>query len=1035
MSFTVYHSSAGSGKTYTLVKEYLKLLIEDPSAYRHILAITFTNKAANEMKERVLDALKELSAAGQVKDGSGKNRLLDQLEAETGIDRQMICRHAAIALEMILHHYSDFAIGTIDSFSHKLIRTFAHDFRLSVNFTVELEAEQLLATAVDLMLDEVGRNEPLTNLLVNFIETRLDEDKGWKIEDTLISFAGNLLDEEGQARIQSLGLLTIQQFHLMAGELFRLIREFESKLRQAAGIATQLITTSGVPVASFAYGEKGIAKYFRNLSQGNFDNLTPNSFVVKTVEEDKWFSGKSGKQEREQIESMKAELLDCYRQLQQIIDSQGPDYRLRRMIAQTIYPIAVLNEIQQVLNAFKMQNNLVHISEFNSRIASVIMNEPVPFIYERLGEKYRHLLIDEFQDTSTLQWMNFIPLIENSLASGYFNLVVGDGKQAIYRWRNGDIEQFNALPSIPGSDDNPVLKLREQSLTRHYTGKVLDVNYRSKAEIVKFNNNFYKVIGSGVLSGGKEDVYADVAQKFDENRAGGYVSLEFLPKGKKAEELEEQMFTRILEIVGNVMQANFTQRDIAILCRSNKNASRIAEFLITSGHDVVSAESMLVCNSVKIRFIIAVLRQLFEPPDDIVNEEIRLWLETNRKPGDVLSADTRLGYKILPVYDLCERIIRKYELNQPADAYLQFFMDVVLKFSAKTSHSTVDFLEFWKKNARKFSVNVPEQMDAIKIMTIHKAKGLQFPVVILPFASEARKNTKSYLWVDLEPSVLQGLPTTIIRSDKQMESTIYSPQFNDEQEKSMLDLLNVLYVATTRPEEQLYILTTEPAAKSAQLDALPKFFQYYLESEGIYSSDQSVYEFGTFSQAKEKHASASPDPVTLTGFISTDRSKNLNIRLKAPKSWDPDDPGVNLDRGIRLHTLLSWIKTMADIPGALERARNSGLFGEEEEAAIVEKLDEIIRHPDLAACFSEDAIIKTEPEILTPEGAFYRPDRVIIHNGEVTILDYKTGIHKPEHAQQLHTYAGLITRMGYNKIRPLLVYIEPRINIIEVTHD
>ena len=1032
MSFTVYRSSAGSGKTFTLVKEYIKILLLNPGDFRHILAITFTNKAANEMKERVMEALKELSDGDNLNNTKVPGPLLLLLLKESGLSQPEIATRSRQALELILHHYSDFAIGTIDSFSHKLIRTFAHDFRLPVNFKVELETDELLATAVDLLLEHVGEDKDLTSLLVGFLETRLDEDRGWNIDKILSTFAKNLLDEEGQIRIGSLRKVSLQRFQAISGELTQNLRAFERQVRELATVALQLIKGRNIPTAAFYQGEKGIAKYFKYLAAGRFDKLEPNSYVLKTVGDDKWFSGKTNSFEMEGITAIKPELLNQYEKIQQINGKHGSDYRLRKLLAKTIYPLAVLHEIEKVLSEFKQQNNLIHISEFNARIAAIVMNEPVPFIYERLGEKYHHLLIDEFQDTSVLQWMNFIPLIENALAGGYFNLVVGDGKQAIYRWRSGDIEQFNALPSIAGSDRNPVLKQRELALRNHYQNVNLDRNFRSKSEIIEFNNRFFKIIADKALTKDKENVFKDVEQQYDKQNSGGYVSLEFLSKDDGGLNYDEITYNRIISIIHDSIQSKFSLKDIAILCRSNINASRIAGFLLANGIDVVSTESLLIRNSLKIRFIIAILRMLFEPPNEIVREEVRLFLQTNGLAE--LDQPFRIFEKlsVLPIYDLCETIVRRFGLNQSADPYLQFFLDVVLKFASKTSHNAIDFLEFWAKNSQKFSISVPEELDAVKVMTIHKAKGLQFPLVILPFAQEYRKNTKTYLWVDLDETVAPGLETAIIRSDKEMEETVYRGLYEDEQEKSMLDLINVLYVAMTRPEEQLYILTSDPPAQYETLDSLPKFFEHFLKTENLYTQEQSRYEFGVCIDHLDVKHKEKLEVIVLNEFISSDWRKKINIRTRAPHSWDPDNPVRKTDLGIRLHTILSWIKTIGDISEALRRAVTTGLM----EVAEVERLSatllSVIQHPDLEECFSVKVKIKTEPEILLPQGTFYRPDRVAIIDGKVIIVDYKTGKQRPEHAMQLIKYAGYVTEIGYKTIKCLLVYLEPEVKVIEI---
>ena len=1032
MSFTVYRSSAGSGKTFTLVKEYVKIILLEPGDFRHVLAITFTNKAANEMKERVLKALAELSKGERSTVPMIKETLVPLLVKETGLASHEISMNAGRALEMILHNYADFAIGTIDSFSHKLIRTFAHDFGLPVNFNVELDADELISTAVDLLLDRVGDDKALTSLLVKFLETRMDEDKGWNIDLILTGFAKILLDEEGQSRIGRLKKLSLGSFQDISETLYARIRQFENNISEISREGSALLLTGSFSPADFFQGERGIWKYFANLSAGKMDKLDPNSYVIATVEEDKWFSGKASTAARDAISAIKPGLQLIYEKIQKEIEQHKSDYCLRKLLAKTIYPLAVLNEIEKTLNDFKKQNNLVHISEFNSRIASIVLNEPVPFIYERLGEKFQHILIDEFQDTSALQWMNFIPLIENSLAGGFFNLVVGDGKQAIYRWRGGEVEQFNALPAIPGSDLNPIIKQREKILLRHFEQINLDQNFRSKSEIVDFNNRFFRTIASRVLTDGNENIFEGLEQQYNPQKTGGYISLEFLEKDEEELDYHSKTLDRIHTIILEAQQNKYSLRDMAILCRSNKNASAIARFLLMNGVEVVSAESLLICNSPKVRFLIAYLKFLFEPRNDIVIAEIRLFLKQSEIVGDAKREYVRDEFTMLPVYDLCEELIRFYKLNTTADPYLQFFLNAVLRFTVKMSTGAVEFLDWWEKNKGKLSIIVPEELNAVRVMTIHKAKGLEFPLVILPFAQEARKNTKTYLWVDLEPDIAPGLETAILRSDKEMESTVYKNQFVDERQKSMLDLLNLLYVSMTRPEERLYILTKFPPQNQDEVSSLPGFFQLFLQQENVWVDGQSEYTFGVKSDHAGKIVESETETITQHHAISVDWRQKIEIRMRAPQMWDVENPVEKSQWGNRIHTMLSWITTARDIDFVLEKASLAGLIENKERENVEKILWSVIADPLLSRFFSDQVRVKMEPEILLPEGSFYRPDRVVFDNDRVTILDYKSGKPTAKHSDQLIRYAGYIEEMGYKNIHRTLVYLDPVVRVVEV---
>ena len=1062
MSFQVYRSSAGSGKTFSLVKEYLKIVLRNPSNFRHILAITFTNKAANEMKERVMKALRDLTRIEDIPKGTSSYHLKEKLLTETGMSEGEISGKASEALSLILHHYSEFAIGTIDSFSHRIIRAFAHDFGLPVSFTVELDESELLTTAVDLLLERAGSDKDLTKLLIRFLESRMDEDRGWNIDWLLISFAKILLDEEGQEEIRKLRNITLEDFSKIVRRLNAYIHELENKLGDLGKKALKLIDAHGIPHNAFYRGASGIPKYFSYLAEGKYDRLEPSSYVVTTLEEDKWFRQKATPEEMSAIGEIKPQLQDLYQQVMLLKESQQEDYLLYKLLNKTIYPLAVLNEIEQVLAGFKRQNNLVHISEFNTRIARIVMGEPVPFIYERLGERYHHILIDEFQDTSQLQWQNFIPLVENALAGGNFNLVVGDGKQAIYRWRGGDVEQFASLPKIPGSDSNPILQQREQVLSTHFSKEKLTDNFRSSVEIVEFNNRFFEWL-SKHLDHSLQDIFLDMRQNPDPNKPGGVIHLEMIPKDDPDLTYEEKTITRIEETINQVVEDGYSMSDIAILCRTRKQAGRISRELILRGINVVSSESLLLAFSPDVNFITEFIRYLYEPSNTIVQASLASYLfhaglvpleqdgmhamleniAGSSRPGAYLNQMlTENGLEIdrdellaLPVYDMAEAIIRRFQLNSIADPYIQFFLDAVLTFVDKDQHSASDFLEWWDKQRMKLSIVVPEGVTAVRIMTIHKAKGLEFPVIIFPFADESIRLTKDFLWVDLASDSYLKLKTAFLKFEKAITQTRYEEQYQEEVNKSMLDMINLLYVVMTRPQERLYILTSPPPKKVDEMRSLPAFFAGFLAKEELYQEDQYIYEFGSTTEKRANEESRTEEPRSLTAMLSGDWRSKIRIRLRAPEMWDMENPSGKIEFGNRVHTILASIQHASDVDHAVEQAQLSGLMAGDEKKKIREMAERVVTHPSLERYFSDVVQVRTEPEILEVNGHTSRPDRVVIDGEEAVVIEYKTGKKQDSHKQQLERYGALLVELGYPQVRKILVYLSPVIEVEILTNE
>lgn len=1048
MSFAVYKASAGSGKTFSLVREYLKIILQEPRDFRHILAITFTNKVANEMKERILKTLSRLAKGENDPD----DKMLSLLVQDTQLPPEVIALKASEAMGLILHQYADFAIGTIDSFSHRIIRTFAHDFGLPVNFNVEMDTDTLLETTVDLLLDRIGDDRELTGLLVSFLESKIDDEQDWRIDRILVKFARNLMDETGQEHLKKLTKVTLNDFREMSSSIHARIRKISEAMKAPAVEALHLVGSANIPVDAFSYGKNGIMAFFNAAARGKPGH--PGKNAAATVEEDKWTSKKCTPEQGESIAAIKGRLQDLYEQLNGMVDRDLSLLNLLNLLKKTIYPLAVLNEISVILDDFKKQNNLVHISEFNSRISRIIMGEPVPFIYERLGEKYHHILIDEFQDTSAMQWMNFVPLIENALASGYFNLVVGDGKQAIYRFRNGDVEQFSSLPEIPGSDNNPILKQREKVLSQHFESVTLNVNYRSGKEIVMFNNRFFRILTDALFPDGN-DIYHDLEQEPGPGKEGGYISIEIPGTEDETLNYTDASLERIREIIMQTQADGYNRRDIAILCRSNDHAGEVARYLLLQGIEVISAESLLVENSPHVKFIIAFMRFLHEMPDPLVHAEMAGYLHEQgfsqaglnalfgiihheKTPGAGIREIFRdNGFDIrcselagLPVYDLAEKLIRTFRMNDTPDPYLQFFLDAVMRFTSRgIAAGSRDFLEWWEVNHQKISIVVPEGMDAVRVMTIHKAKGLQFPIVIYAFAGDIKRNTRDWLWVDFRDQEVPGLPSAILGAEKAMSETAYADLYDTENRKSLLDLVNLLYVVMTRPEERLYVLTKK-ASEKGESQSIPKFFADVLPQMETGAAADGRYVFGEPRRKAITEPDRSEKPLSLEKMISGEWRSKIQVKFHAPEMWNMEQPVQTSQWGNRIHTILSKVITKDDLPDAVDAAVFSGLIRVQEREEIEQVILPVFSHPLLSRLFGEEVKVRTEAEILVRGGSFYRPDRVVFDGEDVFVVDYKTGKQNEHHRTQLNQYAALIEEMGYKKVHRVLVYLEPKLNVI-----
>ncbi len=1055
MSFSVYKSSAGSGKTYTLVKEYLGLVLVNPYQFKSILAITFTNKAAAEMKQRVLQTLRLLSNYKNLTTEERKPivHLLPDLVGKTGLSETDLFKNATLTLSLILHNYSNFAVGTIDSFVHRIVRTFAHDLRLPLNFNVEMDGDSLISKAVDLLIDRMGSDELLTTFLFDFAKSKADSDKSWHIENDLKKFAKILLEEDSQVKIEKLKTLELGDFKNILTQLTHLNKSFEQKGSIIGSDVYQKMKENNIAHAAFYQGEKGFGKYFEKLSQGII--IPPNSCVRKTVEEDKWMSAKANSDEKRNIENLKPFFIESYQQITCILESDYETYILRNSMLKNLYSLGLLNEIEKIMDEMRENENVLHISEFNKRISEIVVNEPIPFIYERLGERFKHFLLDEFQDTSILQWQNLLPLLDNSLAENNFNMIVGDGKQAIYRFRGGEVEQFAVLPKIYKKPDNNIINERENTLIRNFDPQFLQNNFRSKAEIVDFNNQFFRFV-SQHLNENFKIIYDQLEQKFDTENNGGYIQFDFFDKVSDKVLYQENTFNSVFTTIQNLLADGYQWSDITVLCRNNQQANKIACFLSDQKIDVISSESLLLNTSPQVRLMIALLK-LLSNADDLISKAqlIQYLIATGSIHEDLfqeilkntLQNDTSLNTKLdaflntynfafntrhllkLPMYELCETLIRIFRLNQTNNPYIQFFLDTILNFSIKKTANIVDFLTWWEDQKGKLSLKTPSGINAVTIMTVHKSKGLEFRVVIFPFAEDKQKNNKETLWVDVEDAELPLLSTALIGLNKQLEDTRYALDYLEETEKSKLDLINLLYVALTRPSERLYIISNFPSGKSEAV-SLPVLFKGYLQHIQLWEEGKSTYSIGNTSQTKAKTSLSSDNMLYMKDFYSFDWQNRIIVSKLAPDNWNTEDPDGSRRFGNFIHLILSRIINQNEFEKETEALFTKGLITVHEKNDLMKLLNKLWLLDEVKHLFENKFEAKNEAEILLSNGKTIRPDRLLFKVDEVFIIDYKTGKPADSHRKQLDHYQSALNEMGYLKIRKYLIYINEKAEVI-----
>jgi ATP-dependent exoDNAse (exonuclease V) beta subunit len=1039
MSFTVYSSSAGSGKTYTLVKEYLKIILSDkmPNKYKEVLAITFTNKAADEMKERVMKALTDLSVPAH------QSTLKQQLIEEINIDEYTISQRSRNILEHILHHYADFNISTIDKFVHKIIKTFAFDLKLPLHFEVELDTDLLLKKAVDALISKVGVDDKITKILTNYTIEKADEEANWQVDKDIEVFAANLMKESSFAYVEKLKEFNLDDFYAIRKQILSYIHDFENEVETLGKNTLDFIDKKAIQSSSFAGGERsGLYKYFSYFRDKRMDKLIPSNTVQNNMNSDKWVSGKCPASQQHAIEENKSFLLQQYQEMQQLCENKLQQYSFYVLINKHIYALALLNELSKVMEEFKNENQTIHISEFNKKIAQIVMNESAPFIYERIGERYTNYLIDEFQDTSELQWQNLLPLIDNSLGYGHFNMIVGDGKQSIYRWRGGEVEQFARLPMLPEKfKNNPIIAQREASLVRNINRQVLNSNYRSKCEIVDFNNRFFTAI-KDLVDENYSSIYQDVIQKYDSNNVGGYVHVDCIVDAEDSAGYTDENLTLILNKIEESLADGYQLHDITILCRKNSEGVTIAKYLVENGIDVVSSESLLVANSKEVNLLLAAIKYLLnaqnmEPKLTLLQHVINV---KNLQVGHVqmnelLHKDVLFKSFIenhlpdlnkdklarLALFELIMELIRIFDLDYNNDLYINTFVEFVAHFNKRQDGGITEMLEDFERKKKNLSIPLSAKEGAVNIMTIHKSKGLQFPVVIFPFANwKTSLNFKTH-WIELKNNEIPNLQTAIVSHKKDLMDTPYADVYIEEECKNMLDNFNILYVAFTRPQDRLYIITSEHKNYDFSKTFLP-----ILKNMPEWNGDRLI--IGQLAKNhRKKDNTFSNEKVIDNHKLNTNFSwrQKIKVATNVNKFWDLESGNLQVEFGNLLHQLLSFIKTKHDKKEAFEKFLRLNQANDELCKGVIAVCNNLLENKEILTFFDVNTKqVYNEKELITPQGDILRPDRLIVDNKHVKIIDFKTGLERNSYHQQLNEYGDVLKEMGFEKIEKFIVYTE-----------
>ena len=1058
----LYKASAGSGKTFKLTEKYLEILFKNPDAYKNILAVTFTNKATEEMKNRILMELYKLA---DNKESKYIEAFCDPTNTKEVKELREKAQHI---LSTILHDYSRFKISTIDRFFQQIIRSFIREIGLNGNYNLELDNKKVLEeTVAEIMLSlDDPKYKDLLKWLVNLAEQKIQNGSRWNFKDDITQLGLEIFKETYQhfsAELQE--KITDRTFlQKYTGDLKKLQHTFQSEIQKLAKEGLDMIHSNGLIAKDF---KAHTITPLETFAKGNLRELTITFRKLPEKEENYYTKTTTLKADIQQV--VNNGLNDLIEKFISTYDSGIIFYNTADAIIKYIPTLGVLSDINTRIEETNTENNSMLLSESTNLLHSIINSSDTPFVYEKIGTHIDHYLLDEFQDTSALQWENFKPLIENSLADGYTNLIVGDVKQSIYRWRNSN------------------WRILGQQLQEEYQEEIkeysLQTNWRSDENIVNFNNAFFKLsienlqtqfnseIDESSSSQKADDLtnlltnsYSDLAQVVppEKQNKKGFINLQFIDEKEEEENSwKETALNKLAEAIEYLQDCKYELKDIAILTRTKDEGRQIASFLLEYKnsnlaknkyrYDIISEESLCISNSPIIQFITTILTWTVCPYDRINNLTIAYLYQHimgNDNSRQIVSnylANSEMqkenftslfteeeknglhDSKNLPLFELIEKLIEIFHLSQNEEdvVYLQAYQDAVLEYIGNKGSDRNAFIKWWSTKGISKTISTSETQNAIKIMTIHKSKGLDFGIVILPFCDwsiDHGGNHENILWCEPKQQPFNQLPLVPVKYGKTLSNSLFHKEYFTEKIYAYIDNINTLYVAFTRPKYGLICFTPiNKKKKTEKIGSVKDLLREYAESsleKG--EADLTNIIIGELNTPAKEETSKEQTEERTHKYYSTDPKNKLKLRFNTDKFIGTSS---KKNYGNLMHHILEQTKQKSDVGNIVRQLVMDGIINEKERQEINEKLNSFFDISETKDWFSNKYKIVNERTILTPNGEKYRPDKILIGTDNVKVIDYKFGEEKnPKYERQIRHYMELLKDMGYTNISGNIYY-------------
>ena len=1032
-TLTVYKASAGSGKTFRLAVEYIKLVVRDPQCYRHILAVTFTNKATEEMKMRILSQL-----YGLWKQLPDSQTYMDCICKELQVEPTFVSLQAGQALANLLHNYNYFRVETIDTFFQSVLRNLARELDLTANLRIGLNDTQVEELAVDQLIEDLQTTDVMLIWLLKYIMENINDDHSWNVIGQIKQFGRTIFRDYYKAESKAISERMAEKGFF--DHYTKTLRDLRATAKEyMAEIGDKFFSTlasEGFTIDDLANKRRGIASFFLKLQNGVFDASIENTTVANCLGNPaKWYTKTHPR--HEEIHMLADGTLGNLLHL--AIEQRPRQWRLYQSAELTlrhINQLRLLDSIETKVRQLNHEANRFLLSDTQQLLHALISDSDSPFIFEKIGTQLEHIMIDEFQDTSTVQWQNFRVLLQETMShEGSQNLIVGDVKQSIYRWRSGDWRLLNDIHS----------QFPKESIME----KPLDTNHRSSRHVIEFNNAFfqkaalweYEQLQDMPEAEQLQRAYQSVEQLIPEHRdQSGYVNIDLLP----AEDYQENTLSLLTDIVRQLLADGVSQSDIAILVRTNNLIPVIANYFaeqMSNDVSIVSDEAFRLDASLSVNIIVNALRLLANPHDELS----RAYL--HKIAGQGLPNDTEALLR-LPLYELVEQLFIHFQLNRFDDqsAYICAFYDQLADFTADNSSNIDSFLREWDENLCSKTIQ-SDELSGIRLISIHKSKGLEFDHVICPFCDwQLEKQSGNVLWCHPTEAPFNDLPLVPVDySQKGMTGTIYEADYRHEHLQNIVDNLNLLYVAFTRASQRLYVIGKRgtKSSRSAVIEAVLPSIEGMLSGENDTESALH-YEYGQPEIINTAHTTRHTNNV----FLQSPTPCHINVQSfdsrvafrQSNQSQDfisgDDEQGSYIQLGSVLHHIFSTIRTTADIDDALQRLQLDGILYNNDITAerITTMLRRRLEHPKVADWFSGRWQIFNECTILSmTDGQVVerRPDRVMTDGHEWIVVDFKFGGEHVEYHNQVRQYMDLLRQMGHSHISGYLWYVYSN-KIVEV---